>query len=138
MKASELTGTSLDWAVAKCEGYAFASDGINTFVEIEDKLIILGHKYGYSPSTYWNTGGAIIEREHIAVFSVKGHLNQGRWAADLYKHQQPSCDEDEDELYSFYEFDLSYGETALIAAMRRYVTFKLGKNVDIPKEINNV
>lgn len=51
MKTNELTGSSLDWAVAKCEGtrleYGLTDD----------------ERY----STNWAQGGAIIEREKISV-----------------------------------------------------------------------
>jgi Protein of unknown function (DUF2591) len=51
MKTSELTGTALDWAVAKCEGYRL-------------DLVPEGE---YKPSADWAQGGPIIERENIAI-----------------------------------------------------------------------
>ena len=47
IKTNELTGTALDWAVAKCEGY-FDFDS-------------------WTPSTDWSQGGLIIEREKINI-----------------------------------------------------------------------
>jgi hypothetical protein len=52
LKTSELQGSALDWAVAKCE----VGDAIN---EIDDP-----HFY----STDWALAGPIIERENINVF----------------------------------------------------------------------
>lgn len=53
MKTSELTGTALDWAVAKCEDFSV--------------------RWGFDDdcpeySSNWAQGGAIIEREKIEVF----------------------------------------------------------------------
>ena len=62
MKTSELTGTALDWAVAKCEGYRL-------------DLVPEG---SYAPSTDWAQGGPIIEREGISV--DRAGL---AWTADL-------------------------------------------------------
>jgi Protein of unknown function (DUF2591) len=62
MKTSELTGSALDWAVAKCEG-------LRTYVEVVE---------GFKPSTDWAQGGSIIEREHISLWS-SGHT----WEAQI-------------------------------------------------------
>ena len=59
IKVSELTGTALDWAVAKCEGEEYRDrmewDGIGQDYP--------AHKY----STDWSQGGPIIEREKITI-----------------------------------------------------------------------
>ena len=55
MKTSELTGSALDWAVAKCEGY----EG----VALQERT----NTDWYSPSTNWSQGGPIIERECIFI-----------------------------------------------------------------------
>jgi hypothetical protein len=52
MRTADLTGTALDWAVAKCEV------GAEFIGEIDDP-----HFY----STDWALGGAIIESERIAI-----------------------------------------------------------------------
>jgi hypothetical protein len=52
MKTANLTGTALDWAVAKCEV------GADFIGEIDDP-----HFY----STDWALGGGIIERANIAI-----------------------------------------------------------------------
>lgn len=105
MKVSELTGHALDWAVAKCEG----------FVQPQPIDWILG---GYfTPSTNWSQGGAIIEREHIGLWSegydweAKIQTGAGEWLVEW------------DE------------ESPLVAAMRCYVASKLGDEVEIPTEL---
>lgn len=57
MKTSELTGTALDWAVAKCEGVINGGD-------LDIGFVLEG---GYTPSTDWAQGGPIIEREGITL-----------------------------------------------------------------------
>lgn len=96
IKVSELTGVALDWAVAKCEGYRL-------------DLVPEG---SYQPSTDWEQGGPIIEREGIAMGKSWDH-----WKA-----------------FSG-ETHLEEGPTPLIAAMRCYVASKLGDTVEVPEEL---
>jgi hypothetical protein len=105
-KTHDLTGSALEWAVAKCEGY-------------EDKDFCLDDKYfrdeddvWYSPSTDWSQGGPIIEREGIALYLYGG----SEWNAHVGGRE-------------------SVGPTPLIAAMRCYVASKLGDEIEIPEEI---
>jgi len=56
MKTAELSGTALDWAVAKCECVD------------EDECLYVVKKDGWKPSTDWSQGGPIIEREKIALY----------------------------------------------------------------------
>ena len=49
MRTADLTGSALDWAVAKCEGYKSGCSGVIPY------------------STDWAQGGPIIEREEIAI-----------------------------------------------------------------------
>jgi len=63
-KTSELTGASLDWAVAKCEG-----------VDWSDSDLFQGKYQGDSAGAYstdWAHGGPIIEREGIALYLYGG------------------------------------------------------------------
>ena len=64
-------------------------------------------------SSDWERGGPIIEREGITIQRVTGAL----WDAFIN---------------NIHHAD---GPTPLIAAMRCYVTSKLGDTVDIPKEL---
>jgi hypothetical protein len=109
MKTSELTGAALDWAVAKCEGNL--PDGYSFVPRI--------HNY----STSWAKGGPIIAREGISVaYDVEMSQLEGseNWAT-IY-----AVDSGDGRIY---------GPTLLIAAMRCYVSSKLGDNIDIPDEL---
>jgi len=104
IKVSEATKIQLDWLVAKIQG-------IDLF-ETEGWHYTDGGRKPYQPSTDWSQGGPIIERERIAVQSP----NDKGWYATDY-------------MLKTYES----GPTPLIAAMRCYVTSKLGETVEIPK-----
>ena len=69
-------------------------------------------------STNWAQGGPIIEREGI---SINSHLDGYEWFARDYWGLNEQAD-----------------ETPLIAAMRCYVANKLGDEVEIPEELNNL
>lgn len=102
VKTSELLGTALDWAVAKCLNYVHA-DG-NVYLNC------------WAPSTNWGQGGPIIERERISTC-----WEGTTWVATLFNK---NCGE------TWYGHH--YGSTPLIAAMRCYVSSKLGNAVEIP------
>lgn len=115
MKTSELTGTALDWAVAKCEGAGAALVNTHSRGEV---LLLSDHTMGcdagdhFKPSTDWMQGGPIIEREGINLWN-----ESYEWEASLYgKH-------------------IVWGDTLLVAAMRCYVASKLGDEVEIPEEL---
>jgi hypothetical protein len=108
MKTSELQGAALDWAVAKCEGWV---DKLGS-VEVQ----VMMHCDDFKYSTNWAQGGPIIERGKIQLSA--GAV--GIWGAFI-EHST------KDFLY--------HGPTPLIAAMRCYVTSKLGDEVEIPEEL---
>ena len=114
IKTSELTGPALDWAVAKCAGEEVFMDA--------GELEVLGYSQwttdGYKPSTLWAQGGPIIEREFITIMA----LEDGGWTASV------------GELWVAEEGGIC-GPTPLIAAMRCYVTSKLGDEVETPEEL---
>jgi hypothetical protein len=115
MKISELTGAALDWAVAKCEGH-------DVFIKHAPVQVMYTPKgkrsgYIYTPSTNWSQGGPIIEREGITV-SDGSPVTGLEWMA---------CDRGSTHI--------QHGPTYLIAAMRCYVTSKLGGDADIPEEL---
>jgi len=119
IKTSELIGSALDWAVAKCEGVYWNINGYFVWNA-------LGHRTKYSKecpaySSDWAQGGPIIERENI-VFGFddiappdKAHIARKPGFITIHN-----------------EF---YGPTKLIAAMRCYVASKLGDEVEIPEEL---
>ena len=115
IKTSELTGTALDWAVAKCEG-------------IQDSEFVRTHMDAWPYSINWSQGGPIIEREGIDLYcnvptnpAHKDPSWRGSWRAKYHR-----CG---------YGTDMSHGHTPLIAAMRCYVASKLGAEVEIPNEL---
>jgi hypothetical protein len=100
MKTSELTGATLDWAVAKCEGYRL-------------DLVPEGE---YTPSTNWAQGGLIIELMGMNII-LTNKTDKEPWAACLTHYID--------------------GATPLIAAMRCYVAYRMGDEVDVPEELKN-
>jgi hypothetical protein len=106
MKTHELTGSALDWAVAKAEG------NVQLQYDSREGLIIrniLGW-IPYRPSVAWQQGGPIIEREGIALYLY----GDAEWNAHAGGKE-------------------SIGPTPLIAAMRCYVASKLGDEVNVPE-----
>lgn len=100
IKTSELTGSALDWAVAKCEGKLPAS---------YDDWRQTWPRYSTDP----HHGHPIIERELIGTMPV----SDAWWRAG-----------DVDGANGF-------GPTMLIAAMRCYVSSRLGDTVEVPDEL---
>lgn len=114
IKTSEATGIALNWLVAKGEGLEMAPNGL---------LLTIGARSGvpktgvcfWEPSTNWNQGGPIIEREKISIRQwvnvpiVHAYMPEGEWSSD--------------------------GDSPLIAAMRCFVASKLGDEVDVPEEL---
>lgn len=70
-----------------------------------------------SPSTDWASGGPIIERERISVIQDAG---DGFWTATTKFLFEGGIDGPD-----------GYGPTPLIAAMRAYLAFKLGDEVEL-------
>lgn len=115
IKVSEASGAVLDWLVAKCGGIKEHDMG-SFMCPIIDAVLA----YQYAPSSHWSQGGPIIEREQI--IATLERLNGGSWRA------QAPYDRAQDRPGPYY-----YGSTPLIAAMRCYVTSKLGDEVDVPE-----
>ena len=125
MNVNELTGSKLDWAVAKCEG----ADRLHVNPHRFEKRLIMQmadrpvYFDTFRFSTDWSQGGLIIEREKINTHSNTTRMAKypdSDWLADCPEHGQ--C-------VSFT------GRTPLIAAMRCYVASKLGNEIDIPEEL---
>ena len=109
----DLEGEELEWVVAHCEHAPVNEYG---YLEEDD------NSFFYSPSTDWSQGGPIIERERIQVTPGYPH-DEYKWAAIKYDH-----------IFVKEKDAFQGGDTYLIAAMRCYVTSKLGDTVDL-KEI---
>jgi hypothetical protein len=127
VKTSELIGSALDWAVAKCEGAVdFGYDGVTHFFTLrgETKVLSTGlvPSMCYNPTTDWQQGGPIIEREKFTlVFRDLGHASY--WFSEA------------NEPYQENRYISGEGPAPLIAAMRCYVASKLGDTVQIPREL---
>lgn len=107
----QATGPALDLLVATCEGHLAS-------ITKSGEVIILreGITDYFDPHRNWGWAGPIIEREGLLVRPQPGN----GW--DSWKH---GADE---PCYSI-------GPTPLIAAMRCYVTSKLGDEVEVPEEL---
>jgi hypothetical protein len=117
IKASELEGVALDWAVAKCEAHPNIS-GLHPDGGVR---IISGARF--NPSRLWADGGPIIEREGISLKYLVTADTPHRWLAK----PKPTiiCPKPKG----------IYGSTALIAAMRCYVASKMGDEIEILDEL---
>lgn len=119
IKTSELSGAALDWAVAKCEGVHVSMARGGWFVFDSDAWAEFRNDYNddklqsFRPSTNWSQGGPIIEREELSGLKCYGTNDWGCNNGDIF------CD----------------GPTPLIAAMRCYVTSKLGDEIEVPNEL---
>ena len=111
-KTNELAGAALDWAVAKCED-------LEVWREPDGIYLCEGGEVGFMfrPSTSWQEGGPIIEREGIDVLKDGGVWTTLKTATADHPHLRVS------------------GPTPLIAAMRCYVSSKLGDEIDVPEEL---
>ena len=133
VKTADLTGTALDWAVAKAE-YTDRRVELNPHggVRVENGPGS-GDSYGigwfdFRASTDWAQGGPIIEREHIGFeWMVSEWMAGQNYGGHPYK--------DRPDLRPIGTRFMSYGPTPLIAAMRCYVASKLGDEVDVPDEL---
>ncbi len=116
VKTSELIGAQLDWAVAVAEGkHADVNkDWGNAFINDLGRCSIShrnwnGAKY-FEPSKNWGHGGPIIDREKLGLMPI----SDASWRAGDVDGAN------------------GYGTSPLIAAMRCYVTSKLGAQVEVP------
>lgn len=116
IKVSEATELQLDWLVAKCESNPVARHNTGAIFLIDtpwadkSRLKWLAE---YSPTRHWAQGGPIIERDGISLY---------RMTSDWIAAHAPTGDGPS-------------GPTPLVAAMRCYVTSKLGDTVEVPEEL---
>jgi hypothetical protein len=135
MKASELNGTALDWAVAKCEGAVteLVFDGITHGFRLDGTLKVLAKgwtKLSWHPSTDWSQGGPIIERENLSIsyWGNKSRFGQHSKPEQWWEARHPTH-------RTHSRRTVGYGPTPLIAAMRCLIASKLGDKIEIPEEL---
>lgn len=145
MKTCLLSGTALDWAVAKASG--IQNIGINVVTGLV--WLIDGPFKAYCrPSTDWSQAGPIIAREEISIIrcaddygrDCRGFCNNKRipvWGAVIGQYGTQSSYEGEcyAPQYEISESDVVYGPTPLVAAMRHFVFLKMGEDIELPKEL---
>ncbi len=121
IKVSEATPSQINYLVAKIEGVKF------TLAQVYGLWsVVIEYNYRlYEPATDWSQGGPIIEEEGISLTS---YLDE----EDPYWIGSVECQYKNFNATAYYE---EYGPTPLIAAMRCYVTSKLGDTVDVPEEL---
>lgn len=132
MKTSELTGSALDWAVAKCVNPTYGM--VQTHQDSKDRwhVKLHGEIGNYAPSTNWAQGGPIIDQENITVCPV---FAVGNPEADAYRkvgwvaHAAPKTP------LTVQRRTAAPVTTPLVAAMRCFVASKLGDEVEIPEEL---
>lgn len=134
-KVSELEGALLDFAVARAEklmttwqdGESVIGRAVHTNDGIGMPLGVVGAtgtQPAYSPSTLWEQGGPIIERQRIPVWPFDAEDASEGWAAAAQGSYMAGGTIDT-------QYD-QRGQTPLIAAMRAYVASKFGEEVDLP------
>lgn len=121
IKTSELSGVSLDWAVAQVVGVEVAMRYGRELAMVHDRggiKLIESIRSVYSPSTNWSQGGPLIERFKLCLmqtYSYDGFAAVKEWHCGDAISWHPR------------------GETMLIAACRAIVAAKLGDEVDVPE-----
>ena len=133
IKTSQLIGPALDWVVAKCEALCLGSDPFGLKPIIAAPVFVKNYK----PSTDWEQGGPIIEREKIDLEFMD---NFEAWCGSVLREygqdrESYSDDQDRESYTAEQESFVGYGPTPLIAAMRCYCCAKLGDEIDIPQEL---
>lgn len=127
-KTSELQGDALDMAVMTAHGFKFQRGIPDGEYAVDERCHVGVWRQSPGgtwacmrcydpdrPSRNWETGGPIIEREHLE-FDFR---------------------EDTQDYACFDGYRAATGPTHLIAAMRCYVASKLGEEIDIPEELLN-
>lgn len=109
-KTAELTGALLDDAVALIEDVPIR------YLVVGEGQSAVWNRPPWSPSTNWEDGGPIIERERLSVLTA-----HPGWEAFHKGHTSPRLKDAEG----------IYGPTYLVAAMRCFVASKFGDEVDL-------
>lgn len=131
-RTAELEGALLDAAVAKAEGLQWRIGRSDYYEKRLVCYVDAQHETRddrsscYGPTSYWDQGGPIIERERISLIAPDDRPEQLAdplldWMAEIER-----WDDNEDETISE-----ANGKTPLIAAMRAYVASKFGEEIEL-------
>ena len=123
IKTSELAGRALDWAVAKAENASPDTGWL--LLGVWYKRDAEGASHLFQPSTDWSQGGPIIEREGIKIAPT---VTRSAWMAQI-RHTKSHPLVAHPVLAGWTNAN---GPAPLIAAMRCFVSSKLGDEVDVP------
>lgn len=118
-KTADLEWSLLDAAVALAEG-----DALPDFWRDPDDGTCweVAGKRQWAPSTRWDQGGPIIDREQISLIQP-GYGGSIEWEAGIgARHTDDGWEADHS----------ADGPTPLIAAMRAYISSKFGDEVELP------
>lgn len=127
VKVSEASGRVLDWMVALAEGATnLCYDTVCCWwftLEGKDRVLSSGwsESQNWNPSTNWEQGGPIIER-------IEGLLFKS-W---LESKSETKC---EAHIHNYDGDWVAFGPTPLVAALRCYVTSKLGDEVQVTDKL---
>ena len=119
VKVSEAKNQVLDNLVARAKGVDDYIVNESFMTRWTDDECEDGVDYHYSSN--WAQGGPIIERGDIAKIE---RFSDALWEATAYTKDAQDI--------------VQSGPTPLIAAMRCYVTLKLGDEVEVPEELKEV
>lgn len=108
--AEHLEGVALDWSVLMLESNNEYRDHFSTFMQ-EHSLGL--HRY----STMWHFGGPVIDQARICIIFSKEDA------------QYPIARIWDETIDKWHEAE---GQTSLIAAMRCYVKYKVGDEIEVP------
>jgi len=115
-----LSGEALNFVVCKAEGHTakLTSYGVTCYQHESNGLWV------FPEYLIWADAGPIIERECINLCCLGAGSevpkNPDCWEARIFDHDELIC---------------RFGASALEAAMRCFVAYKLGDEVKIPKEL---
>lgn len=133
IKVSEATGIQLDWMVTTLEKPEACEYGVHDW-QGQRRRTVKDGEFLYRWHQSWMQGGPILEREKIAI------SYDADWIYDP-KNVDPDDEPDNGDRWyaeirnSSHMFVGDYGPTPLVAAMRAYVTSKLGDEVEVPEEL---
>ena len=148
VKTATLSGTALNWAVARAEGIPaeeiMISDNgkaLYRYVAEEDGSFQGSFRTGrdLQYSEYWEAGGSLIPRHQVTLV----HTGENTWyaVADHNHRLETIYEEDGFSVTAYFveacydDPTAAYGPTPLIAAMRCIVARVLGEEVEIPEEL---